>query len=197
MTTQLESAVLRACVNSCHADIAFLQHRDLFRPEYFAKQQPTAGELQTMLDELLWKGDFLVCRAATGAVIRQVLAQSDEYEAGQDGARDRPRSRTSRHLSETARPEIWIVGGSALQDGKLYSVATTDYVGLGDTGYPAFREMPVPPATRVRDYGKLEEISALVCRDLMRGVPGSGAGPEFCRATIDTTAYFDRDTAQA
>ena len=82
VSTQLESAVLRSMRESCHADIAFLQHRDLFRPEYFANKQPTAGELQTMLDELLWKGDFLVCRAATGAVIRQVLAQSDAYEAG-------------------------------------------------------------------------------------------------------------------
>jgi hypothetical protein len=78
-----------------------------------------------------------------------------------------------------------------LQDGGLYSVATTDFVGLGDTGYPAFRQVPVPPATRVRDYERLEEISALVCRDLIRGIPGSGAGPESCRPTIDTTSYFD------
>src|SRR4051812_26051853 len=52
--------------------------------------------------------------------------------------------------------------------------------------------MPVAPATRVRDYGKLEEISALACRNLLPGVPGNGAGHEFCRATIDTTAYFDQ-----
>ena len=119
-----------------------------------------------MLDELLWKGDFLVCRAATGAVIRQVLTQSDEYDGSES---DRALARLGTFRDSFSGD--WIVDGSALQDEKLYSVATTDYVSLGDTGYPAFREMPVPPATRVRDYGKLEEISALVCRNLMPGVP--------------------------
>ncbi len=186
-SAQLESAVLMSMRESCHADIAFLQHRDLFRPEYFARQQPAASELQTMLDQLLWKGDFLVCRAATGAVIRQVLTQSDEYDGSEN---DRALARLGTFRDSFSGD--WIVDGSALRDDKLYSVATTDYVGLGDTGYPAFRQMPVPPAIRVRDHGKLEEISALVCRNLMPGIPGDGAGHKFCRATIDTTAYFDQ-----
>ena len=189
--TLIESAVLRSMLERCHADIAFLQHRDLFRPEYFAKTQPAADELQTMLDELLWKGDFLVCRAATGAVIRQVLARSDAYEAGEDDGAEIDRSLARLGIFRDNATGDLIVGGSVLQDAELYSGATTDFVGLGDTGYAAFRQVPVPPAVRVRDYEKLDEISALVCQDLIRGIPGSGAGPESCRLTIDTTSYFD------
>ncbi len=190
-TTLIETAVLTSMRERCHADIAFLQHRDLFRPEYFVKQQPAAGELQTMLDELLWKGDFLVCRAATGEVIRQVLARSDAYDAGENGGAETDRSLARLGIFRDNSTGDLIVGGAVLQDGGLYSVATTDFVGLGDTGYPAFRQLPLPPATRVRDYERLEEISALVCRDLIRGIPGSGVGPGSCRLTIDTTSYFD------
>src|SRR4029434_1932161 len=126
----------------------------------------------------------------------QVLTQSDTYEAGQYDASsagseaDRALARLG--IFKDSLTGDLIVGGSALQDGKLYSVATTDYVGLGDTGYPAFRQVPVLPATRVRDYERLEEISALVCHDMIRGIPGRGAGGESCRAAIDVTAYFDQ-----
>ena len=171
----IETAVLGVMLRHCKADIAFLQHRDIFRPGYFALETPAPAELQLLLDQVLWKGDVIVCRAATGAVIRQVLAQSEAFDAADSDpsneAADRGRGLARLGIFKDPSTGDLIVGGSLLQDQALYSVATTDYVGLGDTGYPAFHNVPVPPPRRLRDYETLYEISPMVCSAAIQAVP--------------------------
>ncbi len=193
----IETAVLGVMRRHCKADIAFLQHRDVFRPGYFALETPAPDELQTLLDQVLWKGDFIVCRAATGAVIRQVLAQSEAFDAA-DSDPSNEAADTGRGLArlgifkDPATGDL-IVGGSVLQNQALYSIATTDYIGLGDTGYQGF-EVPVPPAQRLRDYGTLYEISAEACSAVIGAVPGSTPTRDYCRHPTNPLDYLDRTT---
>src|SRR4030095_6258309 len=61
-------------------------------------------------------------------------------------------------------PEGYLVNEILVDDNKTYSIATTDYVGAGDTGYPDLAGKALNPKTRPEQYpDRLESISGLVC----------------------------------
>ena len=121
---------------------------------YYAFQQPGPAQLQELLDRLLWKGDLVTCRPLSGRLLARMKADSDRYDS-------EDQNRLSEHV-EYGRGLDYLgmfqnggdltIGGSTVNPGNLYSVATTDYLGVGDTGYAALHDpsAPLRPASRRR-----------------------------------------------
>jgi hypothetical protein len=81
----------------------------------------------------------------------------------------------------------YFVNGEPLDAGKLYSVATSDFAALGNTGYPSLQEQfgrPISP-----DNAKmLLHISAQVCQQFRATEAFADAA---CRPQVDLGNYFD------
>ena len=68
-------------------------------------------------------------------------------------------------VSHALDGQSWLINGEALDPNRLYSVATTDFIGLGDTGYPELQKTDLgdPVDIREQDHGNFRRISARVC----------------------------------
>lgn len=188
----LQSAILSAMRSYCKADAAMLQDRDLYRPEHYAVEQPTPNQLQDLLDRLLWKGDFISCRPVPGSALTQILATSQQFgsQSKNEWADPSVTGQTIETLGLFSNPETGLVtGGATVQPGQLYSVATTDYLAGGETGYPALAASGTGPAQAVFKANQFTEIAALVCQAVLRAMPGAPA--DSCRPSLTADAYLD------
>jgi hypothetical protein len=189
-------SVLRVMRDYCKADAAFLQHRDLFLPVAYAFKQPSPAQLQRLLDELLWKGDLVTCRSVSGKVLAEMKKESDQYDSeDQDRLNEHVEVRRGLdYLGMFPNSTGLVVDGNPVESGELYSIATTDYLGLGDTGYPALHDPSVPPPPQIADMRHLDEISALVCDAIAVSLPDDDRAKTTCREPADPETYFDEIT---
>lgn len=184
--TVVQNGILSAMRHFCKADVALLQQRDLYRPEHFAVEQPSAGELQDLLDRLLWKGDFIECHPATGAALKQAEAISQQFSSGAKNelTAEGESGRAIEALGLFTDPGSGlIINGRLAEDGQLYSIATTDFLTSGDSGYGALS------AVASQGRSELTEITTLVCKSL---APALGGDPKItCRPSLQADAYVD------
>ena len=165
-------------------DIAFLQRRDLYDPWTLAQRWVDKATLQSMLDWIFWKGDYAIRTMVTGSAISSVLRKSGQYDAA-----DRNILRTELEmrrglaaLGVFAGPDgSLFVNGLPLENARLYGVVTTDYVGLGDTGYSELLETPPLPPRRMKDMRRLFPVTAMICRAISANVPELSGAP--CHAS--------------
>ncbi|MBM3737141.1 MAG: hypothetical protein FJW39_15280 [Acidobacteria bacterium] len=154
-----------------HTDIALLQRRDIFEPAFHARVPSAPEDVQKVVDRALWKGDFVVRIEATGATIRAVMDRSAQFDRLDRDAlhSDTEPGRGLVTLGLVRHPDsrLWHVNGEPLEDSRLYTIAATDYVALGDTGYPEFRKPPVGPPLRLKDFAHITPLNPLVCRALV------------------------------
>jgi hypothetical protein len=170
----IERLALEVMRSAYPGDIAFLQRRDLYDPWTLAQEWVDKATLQSMLDWIFWKGDYAIRVMVTGSAIRNALRQSDQYDAA-----DRNILRTDLEtrrglvaLGVFAGPDRTLfVDGLPIEDARLYGVVTTDYVGLGDTGYAELQERPPLPPRRMKDLRRLFPITAMICRAISSNVP--------------------------
>lgn len=161
-------------------DIALLQRRDLYDPWTLAQKWVDKATLQSMLDWIFWKGDYAIRTMVTGGAIGSALRKSGQYEAA-----DRNILRTELEmrrglvaLGVFARPDgTLLVNGLPLEDARLYGVVTSDYVGLGDTGYSELLEQPPLPPQRMKDLTRLFPLTAMICRAISSNVPELTGAP--------------------
>jgi hypothetical protein len=174
--------------NACHSEVSLLQHRDLYLSGIHLKTLRFADpEAQEILDRIYWKGDLVICHEVTGAILTKVLGLSDKFDA-QDkdplsppGAYDQGLARLGVDQDRTLK---WVINGTAVDPNKLYSVATTDYLAAGDTGYPDLGQTIVPPDRRLKDYEeRTTELATLVCLAL--------APKENCHRKVLPDRYLD------
>lgn len=72
---------------------------------------------------------------------------------------------------------------------RVYSVATTDYIALGDTGYPDLIDSSVPRLPRpLYTKRKLQSLSSLVCNQLKKAPAGDSI---VCSPDFKGQGYFD------
>lgn len=192
----LLNSVLNVMRNYCKADAAYLQHRDLFIPVAYAFRQPSPAQLQGLLDELLWKGDLVTCRSVSGKVLAEMKAQSDQYDSEDQNRLNEPVEvgRGLDILGVFQDSAGLVVDGAPVNPGNLYSIATTDYLGLGDTGYEALHDPSIPRSERIADLRHLDEVSALVCSAIAASLPGEERAKTTCRKPADPETYFDEIT---
>ncbi|MEO8372494.1 MAG: hypothetical protein ABI806_25125 [Candidatus Solibacter sp.] len=170
--SRFRTVVLHAIRDTLKSDVALIQDRDFYdlaaRMTLCQKTpiETPRARIQAYIEQILWKGDFAISRTITGAALKAVLKESERLKSIEENSY-RPEKETHRwlvHLGLWKDPEAgtWYVNGGAIDDKATYSVAITDFLGSGDTGYPDLKEPAVPPGTRPRDMGTLLRISEAV-----------------------------------
>jgi hypothetical protein len=185
---QLRTAALEAMRERHNTDVALLQKRDLFQlPEHIATQG--APSLQEQLETVFWKGDFVVEVGVTGAKLKSALDQSDQFDQLDanplDSGTERGRALLRLGVMQDD-DKNWIVNGATIDPNRLYSVATTDYLAFGDTGYTGLRPAVLP---RVGTF-ELVRLSSLVCHRMNPN--DQSCGP----LVLQAGKYFDQTSAK-
>lgn len=198
-TENIRVLALCAMQHYTGADVALLQQRDFFvdlprlsgdvdDPEL--KQRDPS--LQQILDRVVWKGDLLTLLYVPGSAIKAAMDHSREFEAEDRSKLSLPaeKERGLVYLGVTFDSERreYIINGMPLDSSKLYAVATSDYIGAGDTGYPYLAAAQLKPPVSPTDFdGRLNTIASVVCRELA----GHNA-PADCLEPLARDDYFDR-----
>jgi hypothetical protein len=164
----LENLGMVVMQNTCHSDVALMQHRDVFLPSTYVESagrlfQPYGERgIQALLDIIFWKGDYIQCIDLPGSTIQSLLQTSEQLQEQEDLGLATELSQGWALASlgvtqETKEPKITgqdldqkknnlLINGQYLDPKKLYSVAITDYLANGDTGYPALQNAEPYPA---------------------------------------------------
>jgi hypothetical protein len=148
----LRQVALKRMQNYCHSDGAMLQLRDVFFLRLFAEKNLTPDGYEAIMDAIFWKGDYIQCMSVNGGVINSVLQRSKDLQVRQYYGLQSDVSLTLDWSLETLgvnssqdKSERRLVADKLLDAKKLYSIAVTDFLANGDTGYPAFQGAEPPP----------------------------------------------------
>ena len=178
-TRGLEQIALRVMREACHSDAAFLQHRDIF---YTAKRASPQDFFTASLDEswtiglidaILWKGDFIQCMQVTGDTISGLLQRSKELQEDEDNGIETDFSRgwalaTLGVDENEVEKSNRLINGQYIDPKKLYSIAITDYLANGDTGYPVLQNAEPVPMDRWSET-KFRTLGAAIATEVISG----------------------------
>jgi hypothetical protein len=194
---KLKWLTLCAIREKTNADVALIQKRDFFDqiPE---GTEDSPDRAQQILDRLIWKGDLLTLMYVPGSAIKEALAQSKKYKA-EDASALSLADEKSRQLeilgieTDKATNEP-LINEVPIDDKKIYAVATSDYIGAGDTGYPALAAKAINPRTYPGGFpNQLLPISSVVCRKIF---PDQSQAKDYCLDDIDREKYLDETIAE-
>jgi hypothetical protein len=197
----VKALTLYSMQKNMEADVALLQERDFYSRalnDYF-NERCSSGcsflDLQEVLDRWIWKGDALIVHSVTGAVLQSVLEQSKKYA---------DEEKTAGNLSYSGRAlvslgvhhddvrDVWIVNTAPLDKSKLYTVAMSDYIALGDTGYPDLAKPPFGDPTRqILSTRHFQSISGAVCQNMTNAAAGVPGITVHCAPEIRPELYYD------
>jgi len=191
--TALQQLTLAAIQSVYSTDAALLQSRDFYTGglvEYLTEHCKTNSDysdqsidcgdphverlidLQEVLDRIVWKGDLIRVRPVKGMVLQTILKESANYAKAEKTAY-LPVSETGRALvtigiePDNKNGGDYLLNGKPVDPNSLYAIATSDYIALGDTGYPELATPPVgDPPQPASPHGKLVEISTTACRSI-------------------------------
>lgn len=193
---QLKLLTLCAMRQRVGADVALLQERDLFFDQLPVKVKDVS-EVQSILDQAIWKGDLLTLLYVPGSALKKALEQSKKYEQEDSNALSLAdeKSRGLLVLGAEKKGKDFVVNELPLDEKKIYAVATSDYIGAGDTGYPdldaaALNQKKIP----AKFPSRLEPISSVVCRRLLSSGDVHKAN---CLREFDRDKYLDKIAARA
>jgi hypothetical protein len=205
----LQQLVLWSIRERYKTDVALLQERDFYLhglDDYLAEycqvidgpdgkpecdpHYPAELDTQEILDRILWKGDYIQVRSVQGSVLKSVLKESSQFSKAEKIPYS-PIGESGRALVKLGiQPDEknggdYLINDKPLDPGALYTVATSDYIGLGDTGYPELPTPPVgtapPPAS---EFGEIVTVSGSTCQTLTKSVKG-------CSPPLHLKDYYD------
>jgi hypothetical protein len=215
-TNVLAYASLYAMLKETNADVALLQKHDLYLriplvdclltqlppsvpPASHCPDLPISPVLdhliwQKILDNLLWKGDILTVIPVRGSVLLAIMKDSHQFDvtdkSGLSLVKESRRGLLTLGIKADGFKDSYLINDLPLDPNRLYSVATTDYVALGDTGYPELIDLSVPKFPRpLWDKRPQQYISGIVCNALIKTLP-PGNGME-CTSDFSGKDYFD------
>jgi hypothetical protein len=217
----LKLLVLCAMRDHLSADVALIQERDLYDklpsidPEIteprtgktvqrmLSRSTGTPGaatptNIQQMLDRLVWKGDLITLLYVPGSALKAALDQSDKFEAEETATLsvvgDRGRKLETLGITKDSVTEEYLINEVPLDEKKIYAVATTDFIGAGDTGYPDLAKAALNPRTHPAGFpNQLISISSLVCRKYFDN--DRDKIKLNCLGPIDRSEYLDKTVA--
>ncbi|HEX4168085.1 MAG TPA: hypothetical protein VHZ55_21680 [Bryobacteraceae bacterium] len=168
-----ENLALKTMQEFCGADIALLQHRDVFAGFDKAVRLWPASlnpSPQQLLDEALWKGDFAFCVPVKGSTLKTVLLESAAFDQqDQDNLSievEKGRGLSTLGIQNDPYSGQPLIRGQVIEDSKLYGVAMTDYLAFGNTGYPELSSEAIQPVVRIVSLKGLNRLTGLVCEHL-------------------------------
>jgi hypothetical protein len=216
----LKLLVLCTMREKLSADVALIQARDLFEKlpllsdpddKKIVNQRlnrPTkapvsgtspanAGNFQQLLDRLIWKGDLLTLLYVPGSALKKALESSENFEADENATLslvvDRGRKLETLGISKDKITGEYLINQLPLEPNKIYAVATTDFIGAGDTGYPDLSTAALNPKPHPAAFPqKLISISSLVCRKIF---PIASHAELYCLEPIVSADYLDKTVA--
>jgi hypothetical protein len=177
-------ATLCAMRERLSADVALIQKRDLF-----SRVPDKLQDVQQVLDYLIWKGDLLTLLYVPGSALKSALEASKKYdlEDANNLSLADEKDRGLAFLGIVSRGKDSLINEAPLDEKKIYTLATTDYVAGGDTGYLDLTKA-LDAKTQPSQYpAQLEPISGLVCARINSG--NSKAG---CLAPTNRDEYLDQ-----
>lgn len=186
-----------------HTDLAMVQGRDVFEAKQNGDTGITPQNLKEMVDRVYWKDDYALPLPLTGAMLKSILAKSASLAAEEKNSvnidLERGRALVPLGIFQELATKTYLVNSLPLDDASLYSVAVTDYLAFGDTGYSDFLTPAVPPAFRLHDFRKLHPIANIVCQSIKQAL--LAAHPEFSSAdcgaeALDSASYEDYSSLQ-
>lgn len=193
---QLKLLTLCAMRQRVGADVALLQERDLFFDQ-LPVEVKDVSEFQSILDQAIWKGDLLTLLYVPGSALKKALEQSKKFEEEDSNPLSLAdeKSRGLLVLGAEKKGKDFVVNELPLDEKKIYAVATSDYIGAGDTGYPDLDAAALNQKTIPAKFPRrLESISSVVCRRLL------SSGDEYkanCLSDLDRETYLDKIAARA
>ena len=164
---RLRALTLCAIRERLGADVALIQRRDFFSGPNEGGDTP--DDFQQVLDRLVWKGDLLTLMYVPGAALKKALDQSKKFDDEDKNSLSLAdeRLRGLVYLGVSKPDQEYLINEAPLDEKRIYAVATTDYIGAGDTGYPDLAAAALDPKTLPSQYPeRLESISSVVCRKL-------------------------------
>jgi hypothetical protein len=192
----VSDAAMAAMNHQFHTDLATLQKRDLYDAVRLSSTSVTPGEVQTRLDQIFWKGDFVINKRLTGATIKAVMAQSKKFdqEDSNSVADDHAKNRSLVQLGMFKNQDLnqFVIGGDPLNDNNLYGVAMTDFLAFGDTGYADLQKPAIPPPDRLSTLGHLYRLSGILCGRIRDMVGGPYAAATCHVQDMSAEEYFDQ-----
>ena len=195
-SVNLQRLALDAMRRLYNADVAMLQRRDLFAPVQYAGTQVKTSELQAVFGRVFWKGDFVLRVEVTGSTLKALMQRSSQFDEQDASALELEleagRGLVTLGILQDPETGQWMVNGEPVADGRLYALAVTDYLALGDTGYPELQQPAVPRPMRPREFKTLSRLSSLLCHAVASSPGPAGCGDK----TFDASGYFDPTTDQ-
>ena len=189
---QFQEVVLDQMMKKAHADVALLQEQDFYWPQVLGDEKRIPPATQGLLERILWKDNFLVTLSVPGSVLTKVMAASKKY-AQQDedvlsSEVETHRALVVRGIKEVRDRKSFFINGVPLNDNKVYTVVTSEYMALGGTGYSDLTAGITDAVKTLSQlaHAKLVRISALVCRQLME--PDADT---MCADDLQAAEYFD------
>jgi len=148
----LERLALYAMRESCHADVAMIQHRDVFHAEPLRSKPVSPAGLRQLMSTIFWKGDFVVCQNLSGDTINSVLKTSKQLEDDETNGLATELTKgwsvaTMGADAGASQDANRLIDSQLLDPKRLYSVALTDYLATGSTGYSMLSGAEPPPMT--------------------------------------------------
>jgi hypothetical protein len=203
INTEKEKAMqdLTACVmqKEVGADVVLLQERDF----YFDWEQHGEKDytLQSFMDRLIWKGDFLTLLYVAGSTLQSVMKQSKAFDDDDTSqlslSNQRFRGLIASGILFDPNKQEYLVNEIPLDPTRVYAVATTDFVAAGDTGYPDLATNAIRQLSTPDDFdAKLRTISSLVCLKIAPDPKSASKNPDHgCLEPIPRDYYFDEIAA--
>jgi hypothetical protein len=181
----IQELTLCAMQDRVKADVALLQERDLYLERV---EKPRLG-LQQRLDRIIWKGDFLTLVYVPGSALLGAIKKSKDYQAKESSelalVDERHRGLVWLGIAKGDRDE-YRINEAPIDPTRLYGVALSEYIGVGDTGYHDLIAATVEPPQLPEDFGSaLHPISSVVCEFMTR------RGNRSCLGQLTTSSYFD------
>ena len=206
--TYLKWLVLCAMQQHLGADVALIQTRDLFgqilelekgshtRSKMGLGAVEDPENVQQTLDRLIWKGDLVSLVYVPGSALKKALEKSNEFKNQEEASLllSVEKGRTLETLGIRLENGEVFINELPLDNNRLYAIATTDYIGAGDTGYPDLRNSARNPRSHPAAYSdELISISTLVCRKYFSNNPS--LIPQYCLEAVDGARYLDETIA--
>ena len=195
LADQLKLLTLCAMQKRTNADVILLQKRDFFDLPETDPEEPI--EVQLYLDRLIWKGDLLNLMFVPGRAIKDAFKRSQAFETEETSiltlVDERGRSFEQLGIRRDTAHAEYLINEVAIVDTKMYTVATSDFIGAGDTGYPQLAGAALNPHTHPREFpAELDPISGLVCRQLFSKDDDKDT---FCLRPLNRDLYLDESVA--
>jgi hypothetical protein len=175
LSSSFQCLALQKMRDALDTDAALLQHRDFYDKCNY--EGPIAGPVSTeMAERVLWNSGYLTRASVSGATLRAIMQASDRIAATEKSSTSSPLEYGADlvYLGITKSDGLYYIDGAALEDSKIYAIATSDQLALGDSAaYPQFSQVDLVSPTvftnlrSMRDKDATLEIAQIASHSLV------------------------------